>query len=118
MFAGIEVQGKPVVGAVLRADPVGAIQEGRFTMEIDLMVAAAAEANSGVVHDFDNFHGTEFLNSTSPAEEKIVCFKILDGTEGAGSAGSFLIVPGRSLRFSLFFLGNFILDWFHSHFHG
>ena len=37
------------MGAVLRADPVGAVQEGRFTMEIDLMVAAAAGANSGVV---------------------------------------------------------------------
>ena len=60
------------MGAVLRADPVGAVQEGRFTMEIDLMVAAAAGANSGVVHGFDNFRVTEFLNPTSPTEGKMV----------------------------------------------
>ena len=89
------VQKKPVVGAVLRADPV--VQEGRFAMEIDLMVAAAARVYSGVIHGFDNFRRTEFLNSTSPAEGKMVRFETLDGTEGAGSAGSFLIVSGRSV---------------------
>ena len=49
MFAGIAVQGEPVVGAVLRAYPVGAVQKGRFAMEIDLMVAAAAGTNSMVL---------------------------------------------------------------------
>ena len=35
-------------GAVLRAYPVGAVQEGRFAMEVDVMVAAAAGTNSSV----------------------------------------------------------------------
>ena len=61
MFAGIVVQGKTIVGLVLRADPVGAVQKGRFAMEIDLMVAAAAGANSSVVHGFDNFAELSFL---------------------------------------------------------
>ena len=49
MFSGIEVQGKPVVGAVLKADPVRAVKEGRFAMEINLMVAAAAGTNSELI---------------------------------------------------------------------
>ena len=72
MFAGNVVQGKPIVGAVLRADPVADVQKGRFAMEIDLMVAAAAGTNSSVIHGFDNFRGTEFLNSTVPAERIMV----------------------------------------------
>ena len=94
VFAGIAVQGKPVVGAVLRADPVGAVQEGRFAMEINLMVAAAAGTNSSIVH-VDNFHETEFFNPTFPVERIMIIFKTLDGTERAGSAGSVLIIPGR-----------------------
>ena len=46
------------MGAVLGANPVGAIQEGRFAAEIHLMVEAAAGANSGVVCGFDNLPGT------------------------------------------------------------
>ena len=72
VFPGIAVQGKPVVGAVFRADPVGAVQKGRFAMEIDLMVAAAAGTNSSVVHGFDNFHETEFFNRTFPAERIMI----------------------------------------------
>ena len=85
------------MGAVLRADPVGAVQKGRFAMEIDLMVAAAAGTNSSVVHGFDNFRGTVFFNPTFPAERIMIRFKTLDGTERAGSAGSVLIIPGRDV---------------------
>ena len=95
MFAGIVVQGKTIVGLVLRADPVGAVQKGRFAMEIDLMVAAAAGTNSSVVHGFDNFRGTVFFNPTFPAERIMIRFKTLDGTERARSAGSVWIIPGR-----------------------
>ena len=95
MFAGIVVQGKTIVGLVLRADPVGAVQKGRFAMEIDLMVAAAAGTNSSIVNCFDNYHGTEFFNSTFPAERIRIQFKILDGTKRAGLLGSVLIIPGR-----------------------
>ena len=95
MFAGIAVQGKPVVGAVLREDPVLAVQKGRFAMKIGLIVAAAAGTNSSVVHGFDYFCGTEFFNPTFPAERIMIRFKTLDGTERAGSAGSVLIIPGR-----------------------
>ena len=83
------------MGAVLRADPVGAVQKGRFAMEIDLMVAAAAGTNSSIVHGFNHFRGTEFFNPTFPAERIMIRFKTLDGTERAGSAGSVLIIPGR-----------------------
>ena len=87
----IVVQGKPVVGAVLKADPVGVVQEGKFAMEINLMVAAAAGTNSS----FDNFRRTEFFNPTFPVERIMIRFKTLDGTEGTGYAGSVLIIPGR-----------------------
>ena len=97
MFAGIVVQGKPVVGAVLRADPVGAVQKGRFAMEIDLMVAAAAGTTYSVVHGFDNFRGTEFFNPIFAAERIMIRFKTLDGTERAGCAGSVLVIPGRQV---------------------
>ena len=95
MFAGIAVKGKPDVGAVLRADPVGTVQEGRFAMEFYLMVAAAAGTNSRIVHGFDNFRKTEFFNPTFPAERIIIRFKPLDRTERVGYAGSVLIIPGR-----------------------
>ena len=84
-------------GAVLRAYPVGAVQEGRFAMEVDVMVAAAAGTNSSVVHGFYKFHGTEFFNPTFPAERIMIPFKTLDGTESSGSGGFVLVIPGRQV---------------------
>ena len=85
------------MGAVLRADPIGAVQKGRFAMEIDLMVAAVAGTNSSAVHGFDNFRRTKFFYPTFPAERIMIRFKTLDGTERSGSAGSVLVIPGRQV---------------------
>ena len=51
-------------------------------MEIEVIVAVAVGANFGVVHGFDNFHGTEFLNSTSPAEGKMAWVIIMSKSIG------------------------------------
>ena len=85
------------MGAVLRADPVADVQKGRFAMEIDLMVAAAAGTNSSIVHGFDKFRGTEFFNPTVSAERIMIPFKTLDGTESSGSGGFVLVIPGRQV---------------------
>ena len=58
VLASKTVKGISVLRTFLGKNPVGAIPEGGFAVEIDLMVAAAAGTNSGFVHSFDNFHRT------------------------------------------------------------
>ena len=72
MFAGKTAQGMTVVETFLNTNPAGAIPEGGFTVVIDLMVAAAAGTNSGIIYGFDNFLRTKFLDPTVPAERIMV----------------------------------------------
>ena len=55
MLAGKTVQGMTIVRTFLSTNSAGAIPEGGFTVEINLMVAAAVVTNSSIVYGFDNF---------------------------------------------------------------
>ena len=55
VLAGKMVQGIFVVRTFLSTNPAGAIPEGGFAVEIDLIVVVTAGTNSRIVHSFDNF---------------------------------------------------------------
>ena len=50
VLASKTVQGISIVSAFLGTNPVGAILESGFALEINLIVAAAAGENSGIIH--------------------------------------------------------------------
>ena len=72
------------------------------------MVATAGGADFGIIHGFDNFLGTKYLDSTVLAEWIMIRFESFDNTERTWSARS--VVPGRQVRISVLSLGSFIPD--------
>ena len=115
MLAGIPVQRMTVVRTFLGTDSAITVPEGGWTAVIGLVVQTASGTNFGIIHGFNNFFGTKYLDSTAPVEWIMVRFESFDGTERTGFVRS--VVPGRQVRISVLSLGSFISDRFDSYIH-